>query len=57
MLKKCSRDIFEAEIEDEKMRNNLPTFDGLTYSSGTSDDDDPNAAYYYPDSDREPMGW
>jgi len=27
--------------------NNPPTFNGFTYSGETSDDEDPNDAYYY----------
>ena len=36
-----------AEIEDERKVNNPPTFNGYTYSGETSDDEDPNDAYYY----------
>lgn len=35
------------EIEDERKRNNPPTFNGFTYSGETSDEDDPNKGYYY----------
>jgi len=56
VVRECNRAVFEAEIEDEK-KNNPPTFNGFTYSDETSDDDDPNEAYYYADSDREPKNW
>jgi len=39
--------LIAAEIEDERKMNNPPTFHGFAYSRETSDDDDPNDAYYY----------
>ena len=39
--------LIAAEIEDERKMNNPPTFHGYAYSRETSDDDDPNDAYYY----------
>jgi len=47
MVRQCDRAIFEAEIEDERKMNNPPTFHGFAYSGETSDDDNPNDAYYY----------
>jgi len=41
------------ETEDGRKVNDPPTFNGYTYSGETSDDEDPNDAYYYADSDRE----
>ena len=39
--------LIAAEIEDEGKINNPPTFHGFAYSGETSDDDEPNDAYYY----------
>ena len=36
-----------AELEDERRMNNPLTFHGFAYSEKTSDEDDPNDAYYY----------
>jgi len=36
-----------AEIEDERRMKNFPTFHGFAYSGESSDNDDPNEAYYY----------
>ncbi|RLN24146.1 hypothetical protein C2845_PM07G21730 [Panicum miliaceum] len=49
VIKECSRAIFEAELEDERKRNNPYAYNTYTNSSETSDEDDPNQAYYYPD--------
>jgi len=57
MVRECNRAVFEAEIEDERKMKNFPTFHGFAYSGESSDDDDPNEAYYYADSDREPKNW
>ena len=39
--------LIAAEIENERKMNNPPTFHGFAYSGETSDDDNPNDAYYY----------
>jgi len=57
MVRQCDRAIFEAELEDERRMNNPLTFHGFAYSEKTLDEDDPNDAYYYADSDREPKNW
>ena len=36
-----------AELEDERRMNNPLNFHGFAYSEETSDEDDPNDAYYY----------
>ncbi|XP_039787492.1 uncharacterized protein LOC120653875 isoform X2 [Panicum virgatum] len=57
MVREYNRAVFEAEIEDERRMKNFPTFHGFAYSGESSDNDDPNEAYYYADSDREPKNW
>ena len=39
--------LITAKIEDQWRMNNPPTFHGFAYSRETSDDDDPNDAYFY----------